>query len=376
MSFSTANKKSNEYNEEHILFIGTHTGSFKRVFVSHDNPFEEYQMEKVNKLEKHNGITSLSSSNDSEKSQILLGREDGVVKVFENGSAASEWKLTSKIAGVCKYEDLIIAAEESGDIQICSSESPHPIETLQLSGDNISRMRQCVEAPNLVATGGNDRKNNLKIIDLTSKSVIFTSKNLPNDELDLEVPVWDTDLAFLSPNVVSTCSRHGYVRVYDTKQQRRPVLTYKNDKEQISYTTMVAHADQIFVGSNLGNVRAFDRRSMKTPVHTYKGFVGSVTSLSLDRNGKFFVAGCLDRYVRVFSVESPNALFQCYMKSKVTQVLLQDVKEEKEERVRIDNDPEYEEMFNNMQKIDDENEIPTTKKRKITENVSKKRIKS
>lgn len=242
-----------------------------------------------------------------------------------------------------------------------SKESVDPLETLKLSGDNISRLRQCLDEPHLIATGGNERKNNLKVIDLTSNTVVFSTKNLPNDELDLEVPVWDTDFSFISSNIISTCSRHGYVRVYDSKQQRRPVLSYKNDKEQISYVSMASYGDQIIVGANLGIVRAFDRRNMKCPVHSYKGFVGSVSSIAIDTKGKYFLAGCLDRYIRVYDVESPTALFQCYVKSKVNQVLLQDIKGESldtvdeeatlKERNRIENDPEYEEMFNSMQTV-------------------------
>lgn len=236
------------------------------------------------------------------------------------------------------------------------------MEIIQLSGDHISRLRQCQDEPHLIATGGNERKNNLKVIDLKTEKVVFSTKNLPNDELDLEVPVWDTDFSFITSNVLGTCSRHGYVRVYDMKQQRRPVLNYKNDKEQISYVSMASHGDTILVGANLGIVRAFDRRSMKCPVHSYKGFVGSVSSIAIDTKGKYFLAGCLDRYIRVYDVESPSALFQCYVKSKVNQVLLQDIKGETldaideetrlKERNRIENDPEYEALFNNMQTVE------------------------
>lgn len=107
MSYTTANKKSNNYNEDHILYIGTHTGSFKRVDVNQENPFQELQIERVDKLEKENGITSLSWSNPKQKSEILLGRQDGVVKVFDIGKhhLQNSWKLTEKIVGLGKYDE-------------------------------------------------------------------------------------------------------------------------------------------------------------------------------------------------------------------------------------------------------------------------------
>lgn len=227
-------------------------------------------------------------------------------------------------------------------------------------------MRQCPFQLNLIAAGGKDRKNNLKVIDLTSAKTIFETKNVANDELDLEVPIWDTDFSFLSSTTVATCSRYGYVRFYDIKKQRRPIFNYKNDQEQISYNSMTAHGTNVFVGSNLGVIRCFDTRSMQRVLHTYKGFVGSTTSMVTDVLGKYLAVGGLDRYVRLYNIESTELLYQCYTKSKVMDVLLHEVKTEKSDdeevdgqsqsvssskRSRIEEDPEYDELFDNMQTV-------------------------
>jgi hypothetical protein len=53
----------------------------------------------------------------------------------------------------------------------------------------------------------------------------FTAKNLPCDHLDLPIPIWDTDLTFLSsvgPQSFATCTAYGDIREYDTRQ-RKPV---------------------------------------------------------------------------------------------------------------------------------------------------------
>lgn len=366
MKNPTANFKSPGYDEQHILFVGAHTGSFKRIDVSQENAFVQKNLEDLSTLTKGCGITALELLD----SEILLGREDGTIKRFSLGSFTfnTNIKSDSKITGLCSFSNHTIAAHENG--KIVYFKRSKAADEVELCG-NISRMRQCKDQLNLVAVGGKDRNNNLKIVDLSTKKTIFTSKNIPNDELDLEVPVWDTDMGFLSPKAVATCSRYGYVRVYDTSKQRRPVQNYKNDKEQISYTAMATTDQLIFVGSNLGVIRAFDCRSMKTPVHTYKGFVGSVTSLSVGESGKHLTAGGLDRYVRVYDVESSKMQFQCYAKSKVTQVLLQEVKEEKEtedeevsEKRKYEVDPEYEQLFENMEVVRDE-DTETRKKKKV-----------
>lgn len=61
---------------------------------------------------------------------------------------------------------------------------------------------------------------------------------------------------------------------------------------------------------------------MKTHVHTYKGFTGGISDLHLDETGKYLSSASLDRYVRVHDADSTVLLYQCYVKSKATKVLI------------------------------------------------------
>ncbi|KAG4079050.1 hypothetical protein HA402_001705 [Bradysia odoriphaga] len=239
------------------------------------------------------------------------------------------------------------------------------------------------------------RQNNLKVWDLETKTKVFTSKNLPNDYLELEA-VWDySDIVFVDAHQLATCSRHGYLRVYDTRKQRRPVLEYVNPKEQIAYgcaTGATVHENTLLAaGSASGIVRAFDTRKMKTIVHTYKGFTGSVTDIVTDNKGKYLFTSCLDRFVRVHSVLQ----YQCYVKSKATQILMRtyddqpdcvmsedsnsnetddnqqsdDDSDDGTESERSGSDSEYEEMFQQMPTVDEEKQERLNKKRKTQESI-------
>lgn len=114
---------------------------------------------------------------------------------------------------------------------------------------------------------------------------------------------------------------------------------------------------------------------MKTFVHTYKGFTGGISDVSLDASGKLLVSACLDRYVRVHNVDSCVLMYQCYVKSKATRVLLresmedpnateddQEIEEDEKPNKKklnkkqksehdVSEDEEYEDMFENMQTI-------------------------
>lgn len=262
------------------------------------------------------------------------------------------------VVGVAKYDDKLIAGLANGQIQIGVGTT-----AIQLnSGDAMARMKQCTTSRNLVACGGKERQNNLKVWNLETNECVFRTKNLPNDFLQLEVPVWDTDLSFLDANRLATCSRHGYVRLYDMRTQRRPISNYTNDREQIGYACLATHGDTIFVGTTTGVAYAFDTRKMKQILHTYKGFSGSISAVGCDNSGKYLYTASLDRFVRVHHAETTELQYQCYVKSKATRILLREceptIKAEDEEEnaeevaVKVDDedsgDDEFDRMFDAM----------------------------
>ena len=56
------------------------------------------------------------------------------------------------------------------------------------------------------------------------------AKNLPNDELDLPIPIWDTSVEFLSlcnKWSLVTCTAYCDIREYDTRCPRKPVQAVK-----------------------------------------------------------------------------------------------------------------------------------------------------
>ena len=59
----------------------------------------------------------------------------------------------------------------------------------------------------------------------------WQARNLPNDELDLQIPIWDTNLCFINANSLAVTTAYGDVREYDIRSgQRRPVHNVKLTK--------------------------------------------------------------------------------------------------------------------------------------------------
>lgn len=232
-----------------------------------------------------------------------------------------------------------------------------------------------------MAVGGKDRENRLKVFDLEAQKVIFTSKNVPHDNLQLEVPVWDSDLSFVneSETCLATCSRHGYIRYYDSRKQRRPVHNFVDNRDQ-AYNSLAERNGIIYVSTTTGGLFAFDLKNMKVPLHTYKGAVGSITSIAIDETGKFLFSASLDRHVRVHNAEKTNLLYQCYVKSKASQILmksadeslLKEYKKDQEEEEVENSDGEFDTLFDKMQTVEDNADEPTAKKAKTVKSVMKR----
>lgn len=357
------------------------------------NPYAQENLEVISSLTKTSRITSLDWGNDN--TEVLIGRIEPIVKVYS--TSASEYISThtfsnGPIVGLVNYNNKLIAGLGNGKIQI-GDKNPAYLET----GDDISRLRQCSVDRKLIATGGKERQNNLKVWNLETNECIFKTKNIPNDFLQLEVPVWDSDVGFIDGNCLATCSRYGYIRAYDMRKQRRPIGIYTNVKEQIGYTSLALHGNIIICGSTLGIARAFDIRKMNQILHTFKGFSGSITDIAVDETGKYLCSGSLDRYVRVHEIESTALMYQCYVKSKATRVLIRqglpefEIKEEEfeseEEEGTTDdieiisndnsdeNDSDLDDIFNQMQTVGDESENKQRKRKVVVPIKSEKTVK-
>lgn len=347
--------------------------------VTADDPYAQLNLQSISALNKASRITALDFGSGTD--DLLIGRANKFVKVYD--ATAGEFTsnlemLDAPIVGLARFEGRLIAGIGTGRIQIVA-DTPAVLET----GDHMSVLCQCVQNRRLIATGGKDRQNALKVWDLETQESVFRAKNIANDFLQLEVPVWDTRVAFADETTLLTCSRYGYIRRYDTRAQRRPVVEYRNDKEPMAYTSLATHGDLLFAGTASGVIRAFDQRRLKVVAHTYKGFAGSLTDVGIDETGGYLYSGSLDRYVRVHCAKTTALLYQCYVKSKVTKVLLrtkeaveatngdglndsdcvfmgnaeEDDDEEDEEtdaaakREETGSDAEYEQLFDNMKKI-------------------------
>jgi len=82
----------------------------------------------------------------------------------------------------------------------------------------------------MVAMGSKDQLLQIWDINKAGEQPLWMAKNLPNDELDLKIPIFDTSLCYLSRSnnfSLVACTAYCDVREYDTRSPRKPVTAVK-----------------------------------------------------------------------------------------------------------------------------------------------------
>ena len=226
----TKSEEERDFN----VFVGAETGILKGVKV-HSKGNICKNLHNLKNLDKQNEVTSLSFGENEQ--EILLGLRNQTVKVYDTkfksfSSCVETPGGHGPLVGVCRYEEALVTASEGGVLTYWrfSEEKKKTVDVIENAvrrtgklkngakemseedaakhvlklreGRSLCRMRQCQQAPSLVGLGG--RETELQLWDLArpDDGPVFTAKNVAPDKLQLRVPVWVSDLAWMSPHEV------------------------------------------------------------------------------------------------------------------------------------------------------------------------------
>jgi len=189
-------------------------------------------------------------------------------------------------------------------------------------------MKQCPDSKNLVAVGG--KELDLQIWDLDNpQEPVFRAKNVRPDFLELRVPVWISDIAFLSKDAVAVCSRYGHIRKYEISgSQRRPtadLIWKEKDEEQTCTAICAINSNQVVVGTSTGKLALWDFRhgeGYRGLIRKYKGCTGAIKGLYHVPGTQYFGAVGLDRHLRIYTIKDQKPCYNLYLKSKLNGLLL------------------------------------------------------
>lgn len=311
------------------VYVGTETGILKGINLNQRAVIHK-NFHKIQALDRQQEITSMAWGNEQE-SEVLMGLRNQTVRVFDTDAKAFVSTRTinvgeGPIVSLGRLDGVTITAMKSGQVTLWQSDGAVEINALG-KGEFLTKMRQDPASPNVIATGG--KEADLHLWDLQRpEEAIFTAKNVKPDMLELRVPVWVTDIAYLGDQrSVAISSRHKHIRLYDPKRQRRPTISFEWEDSPLTCISAVSSTmGQVVVGTAHGRLGLFDLRGRKPeePVHAYKGFAGAVRDLFVHPKQPFVFSVSLDRFLRVHSLTSRKLVFKEYMKSRLNCLLVRE----------------------------------------------------
>lgn len=259
----------------------------------------------------------------------------------------------------------LVACTSTGDLSYTSLKSKKTnTETILDLGANLEVMRGHSTQTHLFAIGGKDR--DLTIYDLNALvvkktrskknnaatkeedentsphknkiekkiGVVFQAKNVKNDFLDLQQPVWIHDLQFMNKEgtKIAVATHYHQLRVYDTKEGRRPILNKEIGKQPLKVLSVGTDFDHVLFADTMSTVGMLNIHTGKTAA-LFKGFTGAATDLltvppprfdDQDSKERWVASVSLDRFLRVHETATVYRRIEnkAYVKQRLTCVLV------------------------------------------------------
>lgn len=292
-----------------------------------DSKLEQISKKSAKRTKIYDTFVSFSQLS-SKKTHFLLGSKSGLAHIIEiqNG----------KKLNVVKAHEL-----------------KAPMDFVQIY-DNETNNKEIV-----FAYGGEE--NLVKLIKLFNNYLeikkIWEAKNVANDRLDMRVPVWPTALKFLNPiksdkidsdklNYQFVVVTHwAHLGIYQTQHGRKPLhyIDLLPGREPLSNLEMVVNnLEDLTPAGNLKssdiNNFTFVATDFKKNVLKFNNKGRLITKFGRDDivgtpyfirviNDKYLVQGGVDRYVRVFNLQSARRIAKVYVTGKCNNVIMLDDEE-------------------------------------------------
>lgn len=263
-----------------------------------------------------------------------------------------------------------------------------------------------VQNPNdlgIFATGGKNsdlivfrlfRTKDIENLDLHAldckPKVLFRAENVEPDHLGLEQPVWIRKILFSKSSTsrhfrLITATHYGQIRIYESKEDAEPIGSYKvNDKPLISLKfageseedivvsdthTFVARLSLIQINKKAQKIISasagiFYKPSLKLlGKFSEGGNTGAIHGVDVNNEESLIACAGLDRYLRVFDVQSRKLLAKVYLGVQVSSVIIVDPTDQSTQSAEFEA-PEEDEFWNNLPRKETVQEEPVIKKRK------------
>lgn len=268
---------------------------------------------------------------------VTFTHSNGIVKCYDTESQNILYKKKLDIDDKAKIKSIGLIGEDVMDQKLVFVQSNGAVSSISLNYETVEEEKQ----ENLFKIKMRSTKEKLtkmlhragseylflgqfcpQVYDIETKKCTWKSKNVPNDQDDLEVPLFDTDGSFLpnSDRKFVTSHAHGKLRLYDLKAQLRPVIDFQATDYLLSCIKPTPWGNYVLYSSQKGELTKADIRVNFRTVHRLKGAKGTIRDLAVEKDFVAWVG--LDRYLRVYHHETRETVGSVYMKQKLNSVLI------------------------------------------------------
>uniref|UniRef100_A0A0R3RXX9 WD_REPEATS_REGION domain-containing protein n=1 Tax=Elaeophora elaphi TaxID=1147741 RepID=A0A0R3RXX9_9BILA len=139
------------------------------------------------------------------------------------------------------------------------------------------------------------------------------------------------------------------IRLYDPRTQRRPVKEMKWAEEPLTAMSLCRNEMQIVAGNTRGDIGLFDLRNKMHMICKYKGCAGCISGIDAHQSAEYIASCSLDRFVRLYELNSKKLVKKVYCKARLNRILLRD----KLSILNNEDDTKQEMENNDWQKIEE-----------------------
>ncbi len=231
---------------------------------------------KFGEMEKKNsvvGLNNLFENNNEilsvthERNSYILDWANGqpIIKSQPKINLPSSVLFTSQVIKQTIDFSSVITARSDNKLNIFQYD-----EELELKSENEFDIKtknlHCVkDAPKSNEIFCLFRDTPISFYDLEKNEFSFRAKNVPTDEFNLKVPIWDIDVAYSKNNndLFYTATAYGEIRMYDRKAKSKPILDKKICQRKINRMLLSNCENYLTLGDAVGNITMHDKRKSR-----------------------------------------------------------------------------------------------------------------
>ena len=254
-------------------------------------------------------------------------KQSEISNLFDAAKPSNIHSSTRPLGLFTIQDDRLCACNAAGKVSIIDTTKEKIVKTFDTAKANdqddpkTPQLTTCLvqREENRLAVGGQER--DLTLWDLATGKEVWKAKNArPDPQTLLQQQVWPSSIAFLETNVIAVGSAHSEVRLYDMRQQRRPIaLTPKGMWEHRITALCSLPNHTLVIGDSAGFLQTMDWRqnNLQHIAGRFVGPAGSIRAIVAHAEERRLAVVGLDRMLRIYDYSTRKQLHCLYLRQRL-----------------------------------------------------------